>query len=309
MKRLLLIFLLSSLFAVIAHGNENLSERIHWQGHELEILSYAPGGAAASDRERSGEGRLAQVRLAPADKLRVPDNILAAYSHEFVLLDGDDGVYRPIEARQDTDGDSIILTYKISEKDDASDNLKLDVWRRGALWANAYYRLAARSPFRLFIPKDPRPFTYSIALDDQSMYRYDKKSAIANPDDAFDELSDELGVIATWLKEALPEREFAASDDPDLASVVIGVSVQYPLAGKYGVGGMIKAYNCVLTLTAYDSSNHRSIAALTAGAYFGNTISVQSGATATWKQVPSPAAADAEAIENFIRAVKDFWGD
>ena len=309
MARKLLIILFLTLFAatVFADENDDADKKLYWQGYELEVVSVINDRYSLAGYEWPEAGYLVQFRLAVKNKMLVPDDVFATYSQEFVLLDGE-RVYRPFDAYSNTNDETFFtLTYKILKNEIPVEKLKLDIWRRGALWANAHFRGAAESPFKYFISKDPKKQICAIALEDGSMYRYDKSVAVINPDEAFKELNDELKNVINGLRDILSKDQIIISDDPDQASVVIGVNIQYPLAGKYGTGGAIKAYNCVLTLTAYDAKTHNKLAALTVGSYFGNTISIQAGATAIWKYIPSPDAADDINKNEFIFALRNFW--
>jgi len=306
MRRVTLLIILLSLFVSPVFCGEAAGDKIFWQGHEFEISSFITDRELLSGYEWPEEGRLLQIKLFTTDDAAIPETMFVIYAHEFVVLDGAGGVYRPFEALPETDdGTRVTLTYHI-DAPVASDGYKLDIWRRGALWADAHYR-GAGSPFKGFVSEDPHAFVCAVALEDNSMYRYDKNAAITNPDDAFKELGGDLKEIIGGLKKIFNDSGITVSDDPNAASVVIGVNVQYPLAGKYGAGGAIKAYNCVLTLTAYDAVTHKKITGFTVGSYFGNTISVQAGVTTTWKYVPSVAAADAADRSAFIGALRDHW--
>jgi len=307
LRKAALIFLLLIGFTT-ARGSETASDApvLYWQGYEFTVASFVTDRDAFTGYDWPENGRLVQVNLNSKNKTRIPENVFTTYSHEFVLLNGPDGVFRPFEIRAGLpDGSSLVLTYRI-EKPGANDSYKIDIWRRGALWTDAAYR-GSGPPFKFFAPKDPKPFLYATALEDFSLYRYDKAAAIINPDEAFKELSDEMRLISDGLKEIFNNYEIKPAESPDFASVVIGVNIQYPLAGKYGTGGAIRAYNCVLTLTAYEAKTHKKLTELIIGSYFGNTVSVQAGATATWKFMPSPAAADTEKKNEFIKVLREYF--
>jgi hypothetical protein len=73
------------------------------------------------------------------------------------------------------------------------------------------------------------------------------------------------------------------------------------LAGKYGEVGQISAYNCTLTLTAYDALTHTKIASLQARSFFDDTVRVLPGVGITWKRLPYPS--DAEDKDGFVKSL------
>jgi hypothetical protein len=78
------------------------------------------------------------------------------------------------------------------------------------------------------------------------------------------------------------------TNNPDLASVVIIVNLQYSLAGHYGPVGTISAYNSQVTLTAYGMEDRQMIAQVELWERYGDTISISVGSSWTQKWPADP---------------------
>ena len=304
----LILILIFGMFIEVFAGSLT-GAGLYWQGYEINVTGSSITKIEAGESFAGAEKYELLLDFEAPDISFIPDQTISVYAHEFVLTDGADRVFRPSGIKIDNEnGAAFTLAYETDFYPDIiNGGLKIDVWRRGALWFDEFYRKKAGAPFKYFIPDSPRANTYSLALEDHSMYKFDKGAAISDPEACFSELNADLKNIAAGIKNTFSGQPFALSDDPDSASVTIGVCVQYPLAGKYGAEGSIKAYNCVLTLTAYDAATHEKIAELATGSYFGSTITIAAGSSVTWKFIPSFDSFDETQKTDFINALKDFW--
>jgi len=140
------------------------------------------------------------------------------------------------------------------------------------------------------------------------MFYRDHGIAVKNPEMAIDLLGPNLEEIHSVLT-TLFGAEVAIADNPNIASVLIGVNVQFPFAGNYGEREQLKAYDSRLTLTAYDAIAHDVIASLTVSDHFGSSITTSVGASAVWKKIPSLEEADVAERDAFMDALAGFWAN
>jgi hypothetical protein len=177
----------------------------------------------------------------------------------------------------------------------------------GALWVDAAFRQEDGVPFKDFIPKNPQPNTYVLALDGQSEYKPLEGVAIGSPEEAFAELQGELEEVATGLREAFADVPFSLTGDPDAASVLLAITAKYPFAGLYGETGQISAYTCSMTLMAYDALTHETIGELSLSRRYGGTVSVSIGSSMTWKMLPDLRDEEGAAeVVAFVNTLADY---
>ncbi|MDR3051688.1 MAG: hypothetical protein LBU67_08190 [Oscillospiraceae bacterium] len=292
-----------------AASDELMGTELVWHGHTLGITRCTDDKATLSGYYPWPEqGYLVRVTFKTLDESLIAEDEIAQYANEIALVD-DERVYRHVvQAVSQQDSDSFGLIYLVDgEPFPTFGSLKLALRPRGALWADAAFRQTDGEVFERFIPKTPQANTYALALADQSMYKPNEGNAITHPEEAFMALEDELEDLSVSLREMFAGEPFALVGDPDHAFVLLTVDATYPLAGTYGVGGVIRAYNCYLTLTAYDALTHQEIAKLQVGSYFGDTISVTPGTSVTWKRLPNPA--DAEGGDAFVKTLVGYGRD
>lgn len=285
-----------------------LSAILTWQGMQIKVASATSDRAALAGWEWPDEGYLLRIQFEAENQAAVLDDAVAIYKHEIILTDGNQRKYRAIDAVVPSNPGVFSLIYCIDGTPIAAmDSLTLNVKPNAALWMDGYFDEANTQPFQAFCPKNPQAHRIAIALEDASMFAYDSGAAIAEPEDALSATEATLGDIRSELLELFDDNDWGIAGDSDLASVVIGVHINYPLAGRYGVGGSIRAFNCVLTLTAYDPITKEKITSLQVGSFFGNTISVSIGSSVIWKHVPSIAAVDEAKKDAFVSDLRDFW--
>jgi len=286
---------------------------ISWQGYRLAVVSCTNDQTLMPGREWPVSGYLVKIELMSAGDSQLPWHALfePEYLHEIVLTDHGGRVYQHIDGwlGQNALHDQPMMTlfYEIaSEPLPSMENLELVVRPCPVPWFSPYAYIADTAPFREFIPQNPKTKTASVFLEASSKYGIDSSVAAAHPQEALRALETELNEVYASLANAFGDG-IAISEDPHSASVIIGVHIKYPLAGHYGVTGSVSAYNCELTLTAYDATSHTEIAGVQIGDYFGNTLSITPGWTRTWKRIPPLADADADEMAAFIADLLAYW--
>ena len=270
------------------------------------------------------QGYLLQIRFTTIDGALIPRTMLTLYESDIILLDpalnqysivpgstiiydpGDTPTWETVE-----EANSFALLYRFEGEQVPSPEVLLPfIQPRGALWLRPQFRVKDAAPIAGYIPVNPTKFYYAMFLEDQSFYLPDNQTrAINEPDEAFRVLENDLNQTANKLMAWFDGEPFIHADPP-YASVNIGIDIKFPFAGTYrppmGVGS-VSAYNCELTLTAYDAMTHQPIATLTIGEYFGQTINVQVGVNKVWKNIPDLNSADSQEMDKFIKALNDFW--
>ena len=286
---------------------------VSWQGYRLAIVSCTNEKTLMPGREWPSSGYLVKVELMSADDSLLPWYALfePEYLYEIVLTDTNGGIYKHIDgwlgANALNDKPMMTLFYEItSDPLPSMENLELTVKPCPIIWFSPYTYVADTSSFREFVPQTPETKTASVFLEASAKYGIDSSIAAAHPQEALRALDADLKEINTALAYAFGDA-ITISNDPNSASVIIGIGIKYPLAGHYGVTGSVSAYNCELTLTAYDATSHTEITRMMIGAYFGNTISITPGSTRTWKEVPQFADADADEKAAFIADLLAYW--
>lgn len=164
-----------------------------------------------------------------------------------------------------------------------------------------------------FVPSDPQNYTWALMLAKDSYYRPMGRMVGEYVSDAFYMLHDELAAMHKRIDELFRGRGLQVGinspTNPNRASVAIVADIQFPRAGTYGLAAMINAFNCELTLTAYDILTHEVIAELFVGDYYGETIKANPNAHTIAKEIPDPNDAAEEDKEAFVRALSDFWSE
>lgn len=286
-----------------------LNAELDWQDRQLIVVSSTADRAALNAVNWPDNGYMINVSFRTKDESLILGSRISAYDYEIVLTDGKE-YYMPSKAYYTSSAegtDYFVLSYTIQgDSFPALDDLALAVRPSNALWLYASARGAAAAPFAQFSAQSPEARTIALALEDSSKFAYNSVIAAKNPQKAFEDLDTNLREIRSDLR-ALLGNSVTFSDDPDLASVVIGIDIQYPSAGRFGTTGSINAYNCTLLLTAYDANTHEPIAQLETGNYYGSSISVSQGTTVVWKKVPALSAAKQEDQEAFASALQAFW--
>ena len=281
-----------------------------WQGRQLVVNGWTTDKAALASLGWPETGYLVRVAFSAQDGGAIPDDIIENYRHELQLTDG--GAYRVVYREgwlpwSPEGTTSFSLLYAVEgEAVPPPAALTLTVARTPALWLHAGFRAEHSLPFAEYVPHSPAPRTVALVLENFSQYAAGSPYAMERPQAALDALAEPLQRVRDGLAEMFGDA-ITLTDDPALASVVVGIQVRYPLAGSYGTAGTVKAYNCVLTLTAYDAVTHAVLATLRAGDYFGDTITVSPGQSRVWKQVPMPGDAAQEDRAAFLDSLNAGW--
>ena len=310
-----------------------LDTRLTWKGQRLKVASTTNDRAALANLtklEWPEKGYLLAIKLENEDGSALPNDILGHHAHEFAITDGMNNEYRPKEAfihKWISDEDwaeatpvalkpyttvAISMIYEIdADPVPAVESFALSVKPRGVLWADASFRDANTLPLNSFVPKAPNANTAAIFLEIDSLYAYNSGIAVENIDRAFTVLDAALNDIRDGLQAAFGRSTLTISNNPDLASIAVGVKIRYPLAGDYYIEGYstpsLKAYNCVLTLTAYDAVTKKAVSTLTIGAHYGSSVTAVRGANTIWKDIPKISDADETRMGTFIYELLNFW--
>jgi hypothetical protein len=182
-------------------------------------------------------------------------------------------------------------------------------------------------PFSDFIPGNPERYTCALMLEDASAYgpAQGKTRPRQHMQEAIDSLRDDLYEISSYLCDMFGDEEdekgLTITDDPNEASVIIGVNIQFPSAGKYrdeeDREQIYPAYNYSLVLTAYDALTHKRIGSLKASSRFSGSISVYDYETfwinddlddETEGIVQSlPDLSESPGMLSFVNALNAFW--
>lgn len=151
-----------------------------------------------------------------------------------------------------------------------------------------------------YTPTNPQPLTCLVVIEPNSMMGKDRDDIRSYTERSVTELSTQadkiIQAIATFSGDKIK-----FTGDPDQASIILKYSVTYPFAGNYGTS--VKAYGCEVAVKAIDAKTHKEIAKVVEGAYPGTTISVRSGSTKWWKNLPS--LNDSTKIETFSSTVAE----
>jgi len=186
---------------------------------------------------------------------------------------------------------------------------------------------AADVPLSAFVPEYPESYTCVLMLEDASAYEpaEGKTRPRQHMKEAIESLEDDLYVISWRLNYMFEEEEgmeaFSITTDPNEASVIIGVNIQFPYAGKYRDEEdrelVYPAYNYTLVLTAYDAVTYKKIGTLKASNQFSGRISVYDydmfyiydnidDETEGIVQ-PLPDITESSGRRSFINALNAFW--
>ena len=274
---------------------------LSWQGLELSAVGWTTDKTMLSHYTWPESGYLARVTFGTRD---IP--ITAAQfqmgQYEIVLLDEAGREYictasnMALEQNKPTE---FRLIYTIDDAAMPPDTLSCRVRPLPILWFSSEAKSEYAVPFSEFTPGEPKPFTVALALANEAKHHHSARVAAADPQKAFEQLANELTEIKADLAALLGDT-ITITSDPNEASALIFVDIQYPEAGKYGTAGAVRAHNCVLTLTAYDAFTHAEIAAMQAANRFGDTISVTPGTSVVAKEIPGIADAAQEQRTAFL---------
>ena len=289
-----------------------LNAELRWQGRPLAVTTGTLDKAALSQFEWPENGYLIRIEFETTDDSMLWESEIEADGHEIVLTDGEAHQYvyrdrRVVFTKSPHEASSFSLIYAVTgDPPPAADRLALDVRPTLALWIDSAARFAETQSLDRFVPHTPATHTVALALENDTKYRYDSDSAKMNPEAAFLGLESTIEDMVADLSVVFGD-SVTITSDPNLASVVIGIDIQYPLAGHYGISGEVKAYDCVLTLTAYEAISHNAISTLKTGNYYGATISVSQGVTEIRQKIPRVADSASSEKRAFISELEDFW--
>ena len=177
------------------------------------------------------------------------------------------------------------------------------------LWTYEDFEEYYGQSFDAFRPASPQPFTCLVVLDPQAQSSHDTlytnsdedsqeiRSKImeyvygdggwhqVDPTSLIGSVAEEKGMRAYVNAHEVP---VTFTNNPDLASVVVIVNLQYSLAGRYGLTGTVSAYNSQVTLTAYGMEDRQMIGQVELWERFGDTISISAGSSWTQKYPADP---------------------
>ena len=177
------------------------------------------------------------------------------------------------------------------------------------LWTYEDFEEYYGQSFDDFRPASPQPFTCLLVLDPNAQSSHD--TLYTNSDEDTQEIrskimeyvygdggwpgkeavntigavTEEKGIRAYVKANEIP---VTFTNNPDLASVVIIVNLQYSLAGHYGFTGTVSAYNSQVTLTAYGMEDRQMIGQVELWERYGDTISISAGSSWTQKWPADP---------------------
>jgi len=127
-------------------------------------------------------------------------------------------------------------------------------------------------PFVKFKPSRPRPWTCLPIIQKTSLYR---------PGIGYDDTNQTYEKVLNNLKKTMASiagyngmEPFTLTGNPNLASVLLLIDVQYSYYGSYGSQN-IKGYSANVILTALDAQTHKKIAAVTLTHELGGMITIQ----------------------------------
>jgi hypothetical protein len=286
-----------------------------WSDHQISIAAFTNDKAHLWEYEWPDDGYLAKILFQCDEKgENIESDTLFTYAHEFVLTDGENREYIPFKTLKHSILDDVCtfsLIYSVGNIPVPSvDELGITIQPRPVMWVDPLARMNTQ-PFRSFVPDNPTDYTVAVFLDPASRYEFGSVDAILNPEEALDTLSRDLRDVRMDLMSFLPEKTII-TDNPDLASVMIGIRISYQYAGKYGAAGTagtVDAYNCLLTVTAYDARTREVLEEYTAGNYFGNAIAATSS-TVVWHDIPriiDGSGNNNDARRAFADQLRDFW--
>ena len=143
-----------------------------------------------------------------------------------------------------------------------------------AIWEEKGFEEVFGVPFVKFKPSRPRPWTCLPIIQKTSLYR---------PGVRYDDSNQTHEKVLSNLKKAMASiagyngmEPFALTGNPNLASVLLLIDVQYSYYGNYGSQN-IKGYSANVILTAIDAQTHKKIAAVTLSHELGGIITIQPG--------------------------------
>jgi hypothetical protein len=284
---------------------------ILWHGTTLEVIALTDDINTPADDGMPEAGYRVCLTLAAWDGTHFSAGFISAHAYEIVLADSDGREYAYSDVQYDENHPITGTTrfFSLIYSIDAGmplEQLTPRVRLTPAMWADAGYRGMNTLPFNAFRPAYPALRTAAIALEDISQYRYDSDMAAKHPAAALDALDAELQSVRSALVVLFGDTA-VISDDPDAASVLIGVSILYQPFKYTDPYGALTAYNCTLTLTAYDALTHEPVTSLTVSAQYGETITAAAGTQVMYQPVPDIGSAADGAADAFMRGLEMFW--
>ena len=143
-----------------------------------------------------------------------------------------------------------------------------------AIWEEKGFEEVYGVPFAKFKPSRPRPWTCLPVIRKTSLYR---------PGVRYDDTNQTYEKVLNNLKKAMASiagyngmEPFALTGNPNLASALLLIDVQYSYYGSYGSQN-IKGYSANVILTAIDAQTRKKIAAVTLSHELGGIITIQPG--------------------------------
>jgi len=337
---------------------EIMGTPLFWKGYRLRLDRFMNDGLAVTDmiRERYPE------RDSPVED-RMPDLFwsqqfvlaeITAFSEQKGVVPDGGNLREMAEALMlesgDADACSPVLTFVRKSSFQAVFIADLSVpladmrlampetkpFPAGPLWVSGNWDddsgggpSAADAPFSEFIPQYPERYACALMLEDASAFRPARGKARPRQHmrEAMETLEDDLYEISAYLTGMFGDgddaEELTVTDDPDEASVIIGVNIQFPSAGKVRDEDdrerAYPAFQYSLTLTAYDAVTHRKIGRLKASNRFGGGAGAEGyGYEPFWMSddpgdgtegiVQSlPDLSEASGRHGFVNALNAFW--
>ena len=275
--------------------------KLSWQGLELSLSGWTTDKMMLSNYAWPEIGYLAMATFG-TQGIPITDAQFEKGQYEIVLVDAAgreyicSSSYMNLEVNRPT---TFRLIYSIDGDSSLPEELSLRVRPLPTLWFHGEARTRYAIPFSLFEPQQPEQSSVALALESTAKYDYKARAAAGDPEKTFDRLKGEIDRISSDLS-ALFGDGVIITNDPNRASVVIFVDIQYPAGAKYGDYGQVRAYNSVMRLAAYDALSHTEIATMELSNRFGETVSVAVGTSVAVKDAPRIADATQEQKAEFL---------
>ncbi len=229
-----------------------------------------------------------------AKKYNMPNDELLAYLEEHLLY-------------ADSDTGANYRAYLINEMNvsaellDIMDDGGAQYGYRSALWTDSALEGFYGEGLRTFVPDSPRKGVFLIALSPDTELKPNMTTAEGDEKGEYEAWRYACD-IADYLDTMFAEMDYTPTGNPNIASVMIEIDMDYHSAGQYqGTSGIISAYNSECTLRAYDMTSGELIAQITGTRSYGSTISTYQKSGTIWCDAPNMT--EAEGAEEFVNAV------
>lgn len=229
-----------------------------------------------------------------AKKYSMPNDELLAYLEEHLLY-------------ADSDTGANYRAYLINEMNvsaellDIMDDGGAQYGYRSALWTDSALEGFYGEGLRTFVPDSPRKGVFLIALSPDTELKPNMTTAEGDEKGEYEAWRYACD-IADYLDTMFAGMDYTPSGNPNIASVMIEICMDYRSAGKYqGTSGSISAYDSECTLRAYDMTSGELIAQITGTRSYGSTISTYQKSGTIWCDAPNMT--EAEGAEEFVNAI------